>query len=518
MSKKFLHPSRCFYAIVWGVTSCIAFSTFFDCRLNFNIFWLFIASVCCLIACLRPTKIALVIAFLSSFVLTSFRYAPLFASRDLIGQLVGQSITLIGRVSEDPASKSGRSVVRLDQLQLISSIPATSNDLVENNQNPVENNVQNYPEPVDNYVDKTVQNLSGTSYVQLDKVYPDLERSDRITVQGEAGAGFGVFLTSMYRSELLNIDRDADGDPLARLKNWFAGLVRNYLPSPESELGLGYLVGMKSGLPDSLSETLQLVGMTHVVVASGAHLGILVSSAKKIFGRISKFAGLFFASLLIFIFASIVGFTPSMTRASLVSFLSLAFGYIGRRFSPFRLLSLTAAITLLINPLGFLNLGWQLSFASFFGILILAPRLTKLFYGGKTVPWLASMLLISLATTLACAPILIYNFGSISLLSFIANLIILPTLPYAMLLVFLTGATSFLPFLAAIIAKLATLLLDLHIAVVNYLSTKTMFIIELPASNPYIFCLYLFILLLLILPGIFKTFRRFRSERPAYIT
>ena len=40
-------------------------------------------------------------------------------------------------------------------------------------------------------------------------------------------------------------------------------------------------MGEKSGLSDSFSETLSAVGMTHVVVASGAHLGILIGFAKN---------------------------------------------------------------------------------------------------------------------------------------------------------------------------------------------------------------------------------------------
>ena len=194
-----------------------------------------------------------------------------------------------------------------------------------------------------------------------------------------------------------------------------------------------------------------------------------------------------------------------MTRASLVSILSLSFGYLGRRFTPFRLLSLTAAITLLIDPTNLINLGWQLSFASFSGLLILSPRFTRLFYGGKSLPWLASMLITSLSTTIACAPILIYNFGSISLLAFVANLIILPTLPYAMLLVVLTGVTSFLPILATLIAKLTTLLLGLHIAIVTFLSTKSMFILELQSGSLYIFLFYLPLITYLIFPQIKKT-------------
>lgn len=489
MSKKLLHPSRSFYATIWGVISGVAFSTFFW-HLPLSFGWLALALVLCFVVLFLPTPFTLVLAFCGGFIIANCRTTPLHTSKNFAEQLYGQEIILIGQISEAPTTDSGRSIVRLQHLQL-----------VDNSSNPVDKVQEN----VENNVEKTVQNIAGTAYIQLDQTYSELERSDILTVTGSVNQGFGTFLLTMYRAKPLGVQRTTTGDPFARLKNWFANLVRDYIPSPESGLGLGYLMGMKSDLSDSLSETLQLVGMTHVIVASGAHLGILVNGARRIFGRISRFAGLFCSIFLIFTFVSIVGFTPSMTRASLVSILSLSFGYLGRRFTPFRLLSLTAAITLLIDPTNLINLGWQLSFASFSGLLILSPRFTRLFYGGKSPPWLASMLITSLSTTIACAPILIYNFGSISLLAFVANLIILPTLPYAMLLVALTGVTSFLPILATLIAKLTTLLLDLHIAIVTFLSTKSMFILELQSGSLYIFLFYLPLITYLIFPQIKKT-------------
>lgn len=507
MSRKLLHPSRSFYAIVWGILFGIAFSTFFDSLLFPLAWWILPALIFCTIALLLPTHFTLPLAFCAGIIFSNLRLAPLFISRSTAEYFYGQDITLIGQITEDPTTSSNKSVIRLQNLQIVEKQPELVDNLAKNVENEVENSQQN--------VEKNIVYLQGTAYVQLDKIYSELERSDIVTLDGIVSEGFGTFLFVMYRPALIDISRTEIGDPFARLKNWFSDLIKDYIPSPEVGLGLGYLMGMKTDLSDSLSETLQLVGMTHVIVASGAHLGILVGSAKKIFGRISKFASLFGSSILILAFVSIVGFTPSMTRASLVSIINLSFGFIGRRFIPLRLLSLVATITLLINPTNLLNLGWQLSFASFFGLLIISPRLLKTFYGGKAPPWLASMLLTSLSTTLTCAPILIYNFGSISLLSFVANLIILPTLPYVMLLVFLTGATSLLPILATIIAKAATLLLDLHIAIVNYLSTKTIFIITLPAENPYIFLLYLPLLIWLISPFLLKFIKNICMKRAA---
>lgn len=473
-----VHPSwhiyACIVGIIVGFASCFLFNRFwFESWL-----WFIVAAFLTIYSLYFHYRLTIPIIFIAGIIFANLRIAPDFLSRSQFQQLVGQEIVLSGTISEDPDFSEGKTVLHLSDIQL----------------------------------DKNSQTFSGTLYVQLANSKQSLERSDRISLQGTPSAGFGTFIGIIYRPKLLSISRAEHGDIFARLKQYFAHSVREYIASPEVDLGLGYLMGMKNGLSKEFSETLRLVGMTHVVVASGAHLGIIVNLTKKLFGRISRFAAVFSSLLMIAAFLLIVGFTPSMTRATLVTSLSVVMAYIGRRFTPLRLLTLVAAMTLLYRPIFLLNLGWQLSFASFFGLLVLLPRLQKQLYGGKNPPWLANMLLTSLATSLLCAPILIYSYGIVSLLSFVANLFILPTLPYAMLLIFLTGVISFLPFIARLIAQIASWLLDFHIFIVNYLSQKTMFILNFSTGNPWIFCFYLVIIAYLIAPSCFHFIKSYRHK------
>jgi len=472
-----LHPSWAFYVAVWGVIFGIVFGLLFQVVLSSSALWLVVAVLIFFFALYRTCLPTLFLAFTAGMILGGCRVEAEVISKLHFAQLTNATVTLSGKISEDPTISSGQVKLRLTELQVR---PA-----------PDQSAVSSDPEsPI---------SLAGVAYVQLANPPTELERSDEITIRGKVGSSFGVFVATFYRPELLRVDRSATGDIFARLKHWFADRVRDFIARPAVDLGLGYLVGMKSGLSDSFSAALSAVGMTHVVVASGAHLGILIAAAGKLFGKLSKFSGVLFSLLLVLAFALVVGFTPSMTRAALVTSLGLLVGYVGRKFTPLRLLSLVAALTLLLVPTNFLNLGWQLSFASFFGIMILAPRCQKLLYGGKKVTWLASMLITSLSTSLICAPILVYNFGSLSFLSLVANLIILPTLPYAMLLVFLTGSFSFCATLAQLVGQLATYLLDFHIFIINFLSEKKMFILELPSGDARIFLLYLLALSIILI-------------------
>ena len=287
-------------------------------------------------------------------------------------------------------------------------------------------------------------------------------------------------------------------DEAVTLKNWFASKINAVLPNDVAQLGIAYLLGVKANLPSTFTEALRVAGLSHIVVASGTHLSILVTATRKIFGRISRRSGLVFALIFIFTFMAIVEFSPSIMRAGLTSALSLLAWYCGRKFAPARIILIVMTITLLIEPSFITDLGWQLSFASFGGIMILTPRLTYFFYGKNRPGFVAKMLLTTAAATIATAPISFYHFGSLSLISFVANLIILPTLPYAMALTFGAGLVGGVPLIGNLVGGAATILISFHIRTIEFLGTQEMFLIQIPAKNPAVFLLYLPVALCLI--------------------
>ena len=122
--------------------------------------------------------------------------------------------------------------------------------------------------------------------------------------------------------------------------------------------------------------------------------------------------------------------------------------------------------------------------------MLLSPVIIKFFFGEKKPNKLAEIIIPTISAQLLCIPILIYFFGTISLISVVANLLILPTIPFAMGLTFLTGIFSFMPFLGMILGKVTTFLLDYHLVIMNFFASQKMFLIEIPAENPLIFLLY----------------------------
>ena len=285
-------------------------------------------------------------------------------------------------------------------------------------------------------------------------------------------------------------DKSGTHELVNSAREWFAERIRSVIPDTEANLGLSYLLGVKTGLPKEFNDKLRAVGLTHIVVASGAHLSILVEVARKIFGKVSRFSGLLFSVLFVLFFMCMVGWTPSILRAGLMSILTLLAWYVGREFVAWRIILLVVAITLMMNPTFVMNLGWQLSFASYAGIMMLGPKMVKYFYGKKKPGLVTETILATISATLMTLPLTLYYFGQISLISIGANLLILPTLPYAMGLVFMSGIMAKILIIGDVVAWYTIKLLDYHIWVVDLFGGWTHFLVKIPQYQLWVFCFY----------------------------
>lgn len=313
--------------------------------------------------------------------------------------------------------------------------------------------------------------LAGNLWVST-KTSLSIKRSDEVTVRGRLSKGFGSFAATLYQAKLEQVKRPHPGDVALQLRDGFSEKVRTVIPEPEASLGLGYLLGQRRALPPELDQTLKIAGLTHVVVASGYNLTILVRLARRAFSKVSKYLAALSSSAMIIGFMAVTGLSPSMVRAGLVAGLSLLAWYYGRRFHPCVLLPFAAAVTLLLNPsYGWNDLGWQLSFAAFAGVMIIAPLAQAFFFGDKKPGAVRQILGETIAAQLVTLPILLMAFGQLSNVAVIANLLILPFVPLAMLLVFATGILALLiPTLASLFGDLATALLQYMVTIAEYVS------------------------------------------------
>lgn len=261
----------------------------------------------------------------------------------------------------------------------------------------------------------------------------EIKRSDRVKVSGRLSEGFGNFPAAIYRADLISVERIEYSDVARDIRDKFADGVRKVVEEPQASLGIGYLVGQRTALPEDLTENLRILGLTHIIVASGYNLSILVRFSRRLFAKISKYLTILVGFVLTFSFVLITGLSPSMTRAGLVTGLCLVAWYFGRAIHPLVLLPFAACVTALINPAYVWgDLGWYLSFAAFGGVIVLSPLLIHYFWGAVRPNSLLQILVETVSAQLATMPIIALAFGQYAPLAIVSNLLVLPLVAFAM--------------------------------------------------------------------------------------
>lgn len=310
------------------------------------------------------------------------------------------------------------------------------------------------------------QHLTGEIWVSIDKS-SSVQRSDIVLLSGKLQPGFGSFVASIYRADLESIWRPQPGDVALKVREDFGEKVRYAIEEPAASLGMGYLTGQRRSLPEELDDSLRVAGLTHIVVASGYNLTILVRMMKRLFDRRSRYLTAFLSGLLIVGFIAVTGMSPSMMRAGLIAALALAAWYFGRKFHPITLLAFAAALTGLIEPsYVWGNLGWQLSFAAFAGVMVMAPLLQAYFFGDKKPGVIRQIIGETVSAQILTAPLLVFTFSQLSNVALIANVLVLPLVPLAMLMTWLTGlAGYFMPAAGVVIGLPTQWLLDYMVQV-----------------------------------------------------
>lgn len=308
-----------------------------------------------------------------------------------------------------------------------------------------------------------------------------LKRGQTVSLTGKLKPARGSNRIQMSFPKMIVLSDKLSWLEKVRLK-YFAA-VRATIPEPLASFALGLLVGARALIPKAMAAQLSAVGLSHLVAVSGYNLTILVEATKRWLGKSGKFFTLALSLWLIAGFVLVAGASASIVRAAVVSVLSLLASYYGRNIKPTVLITLAAALTAGFNPHSLYgDLGWQLSFMAFAGILIVAPAIAARFRIKNSIALLALEATIAYLITL---PLILHTFGTFTPIAPLTNLLVVPLVPFAMLGSFLSGVAGMIvPSIAGWISWPAVLLLRFMIGIVeqgariqpgsSYMTTRTM--------------------------------------------
>ncbi len=368
--------------------------------------------------------------------------------------------------------------------------------------------------------------ISGTVRFQADEAFLDIEAGDNIqaycrlsrfsppTNPGQFDtaaylANRNIYISASIESRKAVSVIESSQTPLpARARHLFhraaaRALLDNHLPeAPDSGLLQALLLGRRSNIDESTYEAFRKTGLLHFVSLSGMHVGILMAAVYFM----AKTAGLLKRARAIVCIAAVTIFllvvpprAPTL-RAAVIALTFCAALLVRRRTDPLNTLSLAAIILLLVRPTQLFEAGFQLSFATVLGILMLAgtfqtafktrldyllgpdrtdrpsPRIVRRGLAHRLAIWASSLLAVGMAAWLGGAPVMLYHFGAITPMAAVWTVLAFPLVSSILVLGLMKIILYFLlPSLSFFLGQLVSALAAALIALVKLLAAIDIF-------------------------------------------
>jgi len=247
------------------------------------------------------------------------------------------------------------------------------------------------------------------------------------------------------------------------------GLARG-MPAREAELARGFVLGADERIDARTEEDFRRAGLAHLLAVSGQNVTLLALLAMPLLAAfgIPLRERLLWVLAMIAVYVPLAGAGPSIQRAAVMGAAGWVATLAGRRTS--RLFALAAAllVTLAVDPGIAADVGWQLSFAAVAGIFVLADPIRRTISSPVgTSGWrraVAEGIAVTIAATVATAPLVAFHFETFSTTTLLANLLALPAVAPAMWLGMASAAAAQVPGLPVEVLNLPNALLLAYIA------------------------------------------------------
>lgn len=367
---------------------------------------------------------------------------------------------------------------------------------------------------------------------------PELRPGDTVSVTARLSLSSNIYgdENSYFSSRGVFLFASAENEPeitpgrmsvLHYFPQYIARAMKNCIDKifPEDMTGFfrALLLGDKIVLKESVStvQALRTTGTYHIIAVSGMHVSFFAGFLVPLLG---KKRGSYVAIPLIWVFAAVTGFLPSVVRAAFMQTVVLAAPLLKRESDSLTSLFAALALLLIINPISAENAGLQFSFAATLGLVLFSGRISSsLTNASKKIKRLSSKkisrilhaLISAFASTFGASvftiPLTALYFGYVSLISILANILILWAVSAAFMLGMIACLIGFiLAPLGSIIAFISAIPARFMLGLVRLLAQSRFAAIYV--SNTYVvwWLVYIYVL------GIFAVSYRIKLRQMLY--
>ena len=292
------------------------------------------------------------------------------------------------------------------------------------------------------FFDGTVA-LSGKTYQIQTQLKDDIEVEPGMVFSGnfhiraeDTGIrpGEGIFLAANQKDKVTITDSPEQWrDRIAKLRREIKIALDEVFPEDARPFAKALFLGDTSDLSYEVDTDLKVSGIRHVVAVSGLHIAILFGLLSMVTFR-NRFLTALVGYPVIFFFAALTGFTPSVMRACLMCGLLLLSRLTSREYDGATSLSFAVLVMLLLNPLMITAVSFQLSVVGVAGIFLFVGRIVlwlqsyfenvkERTWRSRLIRWITSSVAVTISVISVTTPLCAYYFGMVSLVGVVTNLL-----------------------------------------------------------------------------------------------
>ena len=259
------------------------------------------------------------------------------------------------------------------------------------------------------------------------------------------------------------------------INSFLAVRYENNTNSTTSPILSALFLGNRQDLSDDVTRDFSRIGISHILSLSGMHLAILVGVLEVLLNRIrfSKLGNYVVLTSCVLFYIMLTGFALSCLRAGLmivlVYTLEMLFTHLNRLTSLF----VSVFLICLLSPYSIFSSSLQLSFLAMLGCFIAGRLVYKgnlRYLKGRGKRYIIFTLIISCFITFCTLPVICSSFGVVTLLSPLANLILVPIFSVLIYLAPLVLLVCDIPYLSDVVIFITERLTDLALFIVSRLA------------------------------------------------
>lgn len=215
----------------------------------------------------------------------------------------------------------------------------------------------------------------------------------------------------------------------------------------------GMLFGDTADMEEQWVDSFQAAGLAHLLAVSGSHVGIIALALDWLFKRLPiKRIGFLLTIVLLLLYGVMAGLTQSVVRSIIMSVFLLSGNQLGEKNDTLNSLGGSAIVILLFNPFQIFSAGMILSFSAVLGILFFYQPIVRLLvrtrWKSRLWVWIRANIALTVSAQLGVLPAQLAYFGTLPLLTVLANLVVMP----------FVNISAIAAFMAAILGLIHTLL------------------------------------------------------------